>query len=46
LPSYKKPPAFKVHLLEKESIRTLCGNRLKGKLTPLTGKLDNRLGEN
>jgi len=32
---YKKPPAFKVHLLEQESIRTLYRNRLKGKLTPL-----------
>jgi hypothetical protein len=37
---YKKPPAFKVHLLEKESIRTLYRNRLKGKLTPLTGEID------
>jgi hypothetical protein len=34
---YKKPPAFKVHLLEQESIRNLYRNRLKGKLTPLTG---------
>jgi len=37
---YKKPPAFKVHLLEQESIRTLYRNRLKGKLTPLTGERD------
>jgi len=34
---YKNPPAFTVHLLEQESIRSLCRNRLKGKLTPLTG---------
>jgi len=25
----KKPPSFKVHLLEQESIRTLYRNRLK-----------------
>jgi len=37
---YTKPPAFKVHLLEQESIRTLHRNRLKGKLTPLTGEID------
>jgi len=37
---YKKPPAFKVRLLEQESIRTLYRNRLKGKLTPLTGEID------
>jgi len=37
---YKKPPAFKVHLLEQESIRTLYRKRLKGKLTPLTGEID------
>jgi hypothetical protein len=37
---YKIPPAFKVHLLEQESIRTLYRNRLKGKLTPLTGEID------
>ena len=37
---YKKHPAFKVHLLEQESIRTLYRNRLKGKLTPLTGEID------
>jgi len=36
----KKPPAFKVHLLEQESIRTLYRNRLKGKLTPLTREID------
>ena len=35
----KKPPVFKVHLLEQESIRTLFRNRLKGKLTPLTGNI-------
>ena len=34
------PPAFKVHLLEQESIRTLYRNRLKGKLAPLTGEID------
>jgi hypothetical protein len=37
---YKKPPVFKVHLLEQEPIRTLYRNRLKGKLTPLTGEID------
>ena len=37
---YKKPPAFKVHLLEQESIRTLYRNRLKGKPTLLTGEMD------
>jgi len=37
---YKKPPAFKVNLLEQESIITLYRNRLKGKLTPLTGETD------
>jgi len=37
---YTKPPAFQVHLLEQESIRTLYRNRLKGKLTPLTGEID------
>jgi len=37
---YKNPPAYEVHLLEQESIRTLYGNRLKGKLTPLTGEID------
>jgi len=37
---YTKPPAFKVHLLEQESIRTFYRNRLKGKLTPLTGEID------
>ena len=37
---YTKPPAFKVHLLEQESIRTLYRNRLKEKLTPLTGEID------
>jgi len=39
---YTKPPAFKVrvHLLEQESVRTLYRNRLKGKLTPLTGEID------
>ena len=36
----KKNPAFKVHLLEQESIRTLYRNRLKGKLTLLTGERD------
>ena len=37
---YKKPPAFKVHLLERQAIRTLYRNRLKVKLTPLTGEID------
>ena len=37
---YKKPPAFKEHLLEHESIRTLYRNRLKGKLKTLTGEID------
>ena len=37
---YKKPPAFKVHLLEQEPIRTPYRNRLKGKFTPLTGEID------
>jgi hypothetical protein len=37
---YKKPLGFKVHLLEQESIRTLYRNRMKGKLTPLTGEID------
>jgi len=37
---YEKTPAFKVHLLEQESIRSLYRNRLKGKLTPLTGEID------
>ena len=36
----KKPPAFKVRLLEKESIRTLYRNRLNGKLTPLIGEIE------
>jgi hypothetical protein len=36
----KKTPAFKVHLQEQESIRTLYRNRLKGKLKPLTGETD------
>jgi len=36
----KKTPAFKLHLLEQESIRALYRNRLKGKLTPLTGEID------
>jgi len=35
-----KKTGFKVHLLEQESIRTLYRNRLKGKLTPLTGETD------
>jgi len=38
--TYTTPPTFKVHLLEQESIRTLYRNRLKVKLTPLTGELD------
>jgi hypothetical protein len=37
---YKKPPAFKVHFLEQESLRTPYRNRLKGKLTPLTREID------
>jgi hypothetical protein len=36
----KKPLRFKVHLLEQESIRILYRNRVKGKLTPLTGEID------
>jgi len=36
----KKTPAFKVHLLEQESIRPLYRNRMKGKLTALTGEID------
>jgi len=36
---HTKPPAFKVHLLEQESIRTLYRNRLKGKFTPLTEEI-------
>jgi hypothetical protein len=36
----KKPLGFKVHLLEQESLRTLYRNKLKGKLTPLTGEID------
>jgi len=39
-PIYTKSSAFKVHLLEHESIRTLYRNRLKVKLTPLTGEID------
>jgi len=35
----QNPPAFKVRLLEQESIRTLYRNRLKGK-TPLTVEID------
>ena len=35
---YTKQPAFKVHLLEQESIRNLYRNRLKGK--PLKGETD------
>jgi len=38
--TYKTPPAFKVHLLEQDSVRTLYRNRLKGKLIPLTGEID------
>jgi len=37
---YTKHPAFKVHLLEQESIGNLYRNRLKGKLTPLIGERD------
>jgi len=37
---HKKPPAFKLHLLEQLSIRTSYRNRLKRKLTPLTGEID------
>jgi hypothetical protein len=36
----KKPPAFKVRLLEQESVRTLYRNRLNGKLTPLIGEIE------
>jgi len=37
---YKNPPAFKVNLLEQESIRALRRHRLKSKLTPLTGEIE------
>jgi hypothetical protein len=37
---YQKPPGFKAHLLEQETIRILYRNRLKGKLAPLTGEID------
>ena len=37
---YKEPPSFKLYLLEHESIRILYRNRLKGKLTPLTGEIE------
>jgi hypothetical protein len=37
---YKKPPAFKLHLLEQKPIRTPYRNRLRGELTPLTGEID------
>ena len=37
---HKKTPAFKVHLLEQESIRNLYKIRLKGKLTLLIGEID------
>ena len=37
---YKNPSIFKVHLLEQELIRTLYRNRMKEKLTPLTGEID------
>jgi hypothetical protein len=37
---HKKPRGFKAHLLEQESIRTLYRNRLKEKLTPITGNVD------
>jgi exonuclease III len=34
---YQTPPAFTVHLLKQESIRTPYRNRVNGKLTPLSG---------
>ena len=37
---YKNTLAFTVHLLEREPIRTLYRNRLKGKLTSQTGERD------
>jgi len=37
---HTKLPAFKAHMLEQESIRTLYRNRLKGKITQLTGDID------
>jgi hypothetical protein len=37
---HKKPVGFKAYLLEQESIRTLYRNRLKEKITPVTGNVD------
>jgi len=37
---HKNPAAFKVHLMEQESIRNLYRNKMKGKLTPLTGEIE------
>jgi hypothetical protein len=37
---HKKPVGFKAHLLEQELTRTLYRNRLKGKLTLITGNVD------
>jgi hypothetical protein len=37
---HKKPAGLKAYLLEQESIRTLYRNRLKVKLTPITGNVD------
>jgi ferredoxin-fold anticodon binding domain-containing protein len=37
---HKNPVGFKAYLLEQESIRTLYRNRLKEKLTPITGNVD------
>jgi primase-polymerase (primpol)-like protein len=38
--THKKPVGFEAYLLEEESIRTLYRNRLKEKLTPITGNVD------
>jgi hypothetical protein len=38
--TYKKPVGFEAYLLEQASIRTLYRNRLKEKLTPITGDVD------
>jgi len=43
---YRKPPAFKVHLLEQESIGPLYRNRLKGKTHTVNRRDRYRLVEN
>jgi hypothetical protein len=37
---HKKPLRFKVCLLRRDSVRTMYKNRLNGKLTPITGKVE------